>query len=57
MNYDSLEILNGKTEEYLSFCEEGSVYQMMRKGYYKLFKDGEKLILSEIVGLKDSFNK
>ena len=57
LNYNSLEVLNGKTEEYLATCEEGSVYQMMRKGYYKLFKDGEKLILSEIVGLKDSFNK
>jgi len=29
----------------------------MRKGYYKLFKQEGKIVLSEIVGLKDSFNK
>ncbi len=57
LNYDSLEIVNGKTEEYIASCSEGSVYQLMRKGYYKLFKEQDKLILSEIVGLKDSFNK
>ena len=57
LNYDSLEIINGKTEEYIDSCQEGTVYQMMRKGYYKLFKEENKLILSEVVGLKDSFNK
>ena len=29
----------------------------MRTGYYRAFKEGEKLVLSEIVSLKDNFNK
>ena len=57
LNYDSLEIINGKTESYIASCDQGISFQLMRKGYYKLFKEQDKIILSEIVGLKDSFNK
>jgi len=57
LNYDSLEVILGKTEEYIASCEEGISFQLMRKGYYKLFKQEGKIVLSEIVGLKDSFNK
>jgi len=57
LNYDSLEVINGKTESYIASCDQGISFQLMRKGYYKLFKEDDKLVLSEIVGLKDSFNK
>jgi hypothetical protein len=30
---------------------------MMRTGYYKKCTDGDQLVLSEIVSLKDNFNK
>lgn len=55
MNYDSVHIYSGKAEPYLAKCPAGSSFQLMRKGYYKTFKDGEKLILSEITSLKDGF--
>ncbi len=55
MNYDSEHIFSAKAEPYL-MENEGS-YQLMRTGYYRAFSDGGKLVLSEIVSLKDNFNK
>lgn len=55
MNYDSVHEFAGKTEPYaLGF--DGPM-QLMRVGYFKtLERNGEK-VLSEIVSLKDNFNK
>lgn len=57
MNYDSVHIYNGKAEPYLLSADEGKSFQLLRKCYAKkMVKDG-KIVLSEIVGLKDSFKK
>lgn len=56
MNYDSVKKFEALAEPYLEKCEENSSFQLLRKGYYKkMVKDG-KLILSEIVSLKDGYN-
>lgn len=57
MNLDSEHIKEGKAEPYLAESEENKRFQLMRIGYYKKFTENGKLILSEIVSLKDSFNK
>jgi glutaminyl-tRNA synthetase len=58
MNLDSEKIFMGKAEPYLADSEEGKQFQLMRVGYFKTAKDENgKLVLSEIVSLKDSFNK
>jgi hypothetical protein len=58
MNKESEKILPAFAEPYLLEVEEGKAFQLMRIGYYKksVTKDG-KLLLSEIVSLKDKFNK
>lgn len=56
MNYDSEHIFYGKAEPYLAETMEKS-FQIMRTGYYKSCMDGDKFCLSEIVSLKDNFNK
>lgn len=55
MNYDSVHVYNGKAEPYLAEVAVGTSFQLMRKGYYKKFEEDGKLVLSEIVSLKDSF--
>ena len=55
MNYDSVHVFNGKAEPYLAEVEEGTSFQLMRKGYYKKVTEGDKLVLSEIVSLKDGY--
>lgn len=57
MNLDSEKILLGKAEPYLLESEENKPFQLMRIGYYKKFTENKKLVLSEIVSLKDKFNK
>ena len=57
MNENSEHILSGKAEAYLGEAEEGAAFQLMRTGYYKKCTEGGKLVLSEIVSLKDNFNK
>ncbi len=57
MNYDSEHILHGKAEPALCEAAEGTAFQLMRTGYYKKCTEGGKLVLSEIVSLKDNFNK
>lgn len=55
MNYDSVHVYNGKAEPYLVEVANGTSFQLMRKGYYKKIVEDGKLVLSEIVSLKDSF--
>ncbi len=55
INKESEHIFAAKAEPYLAE-NEGS-YQLMRTGYFRAFREGGKLILSEIVSLKDNFNK
>ena len=57
MNAESEHILPAKAEPYLAQAEEGTAFQLLRVGYYKTCREGEKLCLSEIVSLKDNFNK
>ena len=57
MNPDSETILSAKAEPYLAQAADGTPFQLMRTGYYKKCADGDKLVLSEIVSLKDNFNK
>ena len=58
MNLDSEHIFYGKAEPYLAECIDNSSFQLMRVGYYKKSVDSNgKLVLSEIVSLKDNFNK
>ena len=57
MNLDSEHIFAAKAEPCLAEAAEGSAFQLMRTGYYKVCRDGGKLCLSEIVSLKDNFNK
>ncbi|MDY6367236.1 MAG: glutamine--tRNA ligase/YqeY domain fusion protein [Clostridia bacterium] len=56
MNENSVSIFNGKVEPYV-FNTEEKPFQMIRTGYYKKLKLKDKVVLSEIVSLKDNFNK
>ena len=56
LNYDSEHIFRGFAEPYLAEAEEDKPFQLLRTGYYKKCTSGG-LVLSEIVSLKDSFNK
>lgn len=56
MNKDSVTVFNGKVEPYV--MKNGDIpYQLMRTGYFKLLCVKGKTVLSEIVSLKDNFNK
>ena len=56
MNKDSVKIFNGKVEPYA--IKNGDIpYQLLRTGYFKLLNVKGKTVLSEIVSLKDNFNK
>lgn len=57
MNYDSVHKYLGKAEPYILSVEEGTPFQLLRKGYYKKTVKDDKLILSQIVSMKDSFKK
>lgn len=56
MNKNSLQVFNGKAEPYV-FESEEKPYQFLRVGYYKKLNAKNKIVLSEIVSLKDNFNK
>ncbi|MGN0819288.1 MAG: glutamine--tRNA ligase, partial [Christensenellaceae bacterium] len=57
INENSITVYNGFAEKYIGDAEEGKSFQLLRCGYYvKKIIDG-KLVLSEIVSLKDSFKK
>lgn len=55
MNKDSLQSFYGKAEPYI--FEEEKPFQLLRVGYYKKLSTKNGVILSEIVSLKDNFNK
>ncbi len=56
LNPDSEKRFYGKAEPYLAESADETPFQILRTGYYKKSsKNG--FILSEIVSLKDSFNK
>ena len=55
MNYDSVHVFRGKAEPYLAEVKDGTTFQLMRKGYYKKITEGGKLVLSEVVSLKDGY--
>jgi len=57
MNRDSEHIFAAKAEPFLAEAEEGTAFQLMRTGYYKKCTENGKTVLSEIVSLKDNFNK
>ncbi len=56
LNAESERVYEGFVEPYVYECQEGTPFQLMRVGYYKKCTDNG-LVLSEIVSLKDSFNK
>ena len=56
MNKDSVFKFNGKVEPYVMNTDE-KPFQMIRTGYYKRLNVKGKEVLSEIVSLKDNFNK
>lgn len=57
INKDSEIILKGKAEPCLFESEDGKPFQLLRTGYYKKCTENGVFVLSEIVSLKDSFNK
>ncbi len=57
MNKNSVTVFNGKVEPYILNTEFGKPYQLLRTGYFKLLNVKDKTVLSEIVSLKDNFNK
>ena len=57
MNLSSERVFAAKAEPYLVEAAENTAFQLMRTGYYKTCRDGGKLCLSEIVSLKDNYNK
>ncbi len=57
MNKESLTVFNGMVEPYVAGNNDDRPYQFMRTGYFKMIREGDKIIASEIVSLKDNFNK
>ncbi len=57
MNEESVKIYRGKAEPYVMSGDYDTPYQFIRTGYYKKLKLKDKDVLSEIVSLKDNFNK
>ena len=58
LNKDSVSVAYGKVEPYAANSAEGKSFQLMRTGYYKVCPSENGMArLSEIVSLKDNFNK
>ncbi len=57
LNGESEKRFYGKAEPYLAESAEDKPFQLMRTGYYKKCTENGTLVLSEIVSLKDNFNK
>lgn len=57
LNPNSERVFFGKAEPYLFESDPGTAFQLMRTGYYKHAECGDRLLLTEIVSLKDNFNK
>ena len=56
-NAESEKIFTANAEPYLAEAKEGTPFQLMRTGYYKKSEENGAAVLSEIVSLKDNFNK
>lgn len=56
MNEESVKEFDGKAEPYV-FANGDMPYQLMRTGYFKTLNVKGQTVLSEIVSLKDNFNK
>ena len=57
MNEESVTEFNGKVEPYVMNGDYDKPYQFLRTGYFKQLNTKNGLVLSEIVSLKDNFNK
>ena len=57
MNENSVTVYNGKVEPYVFKGDADNPYQLIRTGYFKRLSRNGKEIVSEIVSLKDNFNK
>ncbi len=57
MNENSLTVYNGKVEPYVLEMPEGTPFQFIRTGYFKISTLKDKKVAGEIVSLKDNFNK
>ncbi len=57
LNKESERIYECYAEPTVAQAEENKPFQLMRTGYYKVITDGDKRVLSQIVTLKDNFNK
>lgn len=57
MNENSVTVYNGKVEPYVFKGDADKPYQLIRTGYFKRLSRNGKEIVSEIVSLKDNFNK
>lgn len=57
MNENSVSVYNGKVEPYVFKGDADKPYQLIRTGYFKRLSRNGKEIVSEIVSLKDNFNK
>lgn len=55
MNYDSVHEFDCKAEKYLADTADGQSFQLLRIGYYKKITENGKVVLSEIVSLKDTY--
>ena len=57
MNKESVTVYNGKVEPYVINNADDRPYQFIRTGYFKRLQVKGKTVISEIVSLKDNFNK
>ncbi len=55
MNYDSVHEFDCKAEKYLADTADDQSFQLLRIGYYKKITENGKVVLSEIVSLKDTY--
>lgn len=57
MNPNSLTVLAGKGEKYLTEKSKGTSVQFIRNGYFVRDTGSDGLVFNRVVGLKDSYNK
>ena len=57
MNENSVTVYHGKVEPYVMENADDRPYQLIRTGYFKKLDVNGKIVVSEIVSLKDNFNK
>lgn len=55
MNLNSKEVLPAVAERYIETAPLNQSFQLLRKGYYKKMANENRIVLSEITSLKDSF--